>query len=487
MAEGKYTVAVDLGESSVVAVAGCSGVDGSIHIGAVAKRSTCGIKVGRIENIAQINDALSGVVAELESRLNVEIQHAYGGISGEFVRCDHHAESILVAEPNTGVTASDVMALHTLMRGVVAPEDDRILEYLPENYIVDNRADIKNPVGAFGHSLSSNFIFTLCDKEAIKRLNLAFIQSGISMKSCFANSVVAAEAVLTAEERESGVAVVDLGEGVTNVAIYSRGVLRYMVSIPIGGAAINHDICSLMIKESNVESIKRENGCAIAALADEGSVQVAGRTTRDNKSIPIYNIAVAIESRLTDIIVFVLREIRDAGYENRLPYGIVLTGGGANMRSIEELFRRETALDVRIATPEEHIDDDSVELVNMPDYSTVIGILMRGIALDAKDPNRSCTVSVVSEVAPEPEPAPEEEVELDVVDVVASEEEPAAEGVTQATLDLDGEEYEEDDGDEEEEESPNRRRGGGGSLFGFIKNISDKVNNIFTSSGDTEL
>ncbi len=399
----RYTIAIDLGEKSVIAIAGSSDSQGELQIAAVVTRQTKGLKAGRIENIAQVNEALSGAIAELETRLNVKIQQAYGGISGEYVRCERHSEQVVVSEPNNGVGAADVGALHALMRNVEAPEIDTIIEYTPQNYIVDTNDEVRSPVGTFGRTLSSTFNFVLCEKEALKRLNLAFKQSGITLKRCFPNAIASAETVLSSDEMEAGVAVVDMGEGMTNIAIYHRGVLRYLASIPIGGSAINADMRSLMIHESRIEELKCNCGGAVAELTSRESIDVLGRTSRDNRSIPIYNIAVAIQERVTDIIIFVHREIRDAGFIGRLPYGVVLTGGGAKLKNIDELFRRNLDIDVRIAHVEDGVGEESLSIVSSPEFATVVGILKRGVEMDDRGVGKSCIV----EEEPEPEPQPE--------------------------------------------------------------------------------
>ncbi len=351
----KYTIAIDLGERSVIAIAGVSNSDGEIRVAAMATRETRGVRAGRIENIAQVTEALSCVIAELETKLNVKIQQAYGGISGEYVRNERHSETIAVTDQNSGVSSVDVGALHSLMRNVLPPEADSILEYTPQNYVVDNKQEERSPVGTFGHTLSSTFNFILCENEALKRLSHAFKQSGINLKRCFPNAVAAAEAVLTTDEMEAGVAVVDMGEGMTNLSIFYRGTLRYIASIPIGGSALNTDLRSLMIQEKSIEGIKCKHGVALTDFAESGSIMVEGRTKRETKSIPLHNIAVAIQERLTDITIFIHREIRDAGFNHRLPYGIVLTGGGANLLHIEELFRRNLEVEVRIGNPDESV------------------------------------------------------------------------------------------------------------------------------------
>lgn len=247
-------------------------------------------------------------------------------------------------------------------------------------------------MGTFGHTISSTFNFILCENEALKRLGHAFKQSGIMMKRCFPNAVTAAEAVLTADEMEAGVAVVDLGEGMTNVSIFYKGVLRYIASIPIGGSALNTDIRSLMIQEKSIERVKCEHGVAVAELAAPGEITVDGRTAREKRNILLHNLGVAIQERMTDITIFVHREIRDAGFNNRLPYGVVLTGGGANLREVDELFRRNLDVEVRIGDPSEGVTDEASEIVSRPEYATVIGILKRGVEMDMKGVGRPCTV-----------------------------------------------------------------------------------------------
>ncbi len=507
MARKRYSIAIDLGESSVTVMAGYRGVDGLIEIAAIARRKTQGLKAGRIENIAQINGALSGAIAEIESKLEVKVCQAYGGISGEFVRCERHTETVIVEEPSSGVSAPDVVALHNLMRDVLAPSNDTILESAPQNYMVDGRREVKDPVGSFCRSLSSSFNFTLCDREALKRLSLAFMQAGISLKRCFANSVVAAEAVVSSDEREVGVAVVDLGEGVTNIAIYSKGAMRYMASIPIGGSAINRDLRSMMVHEKNVEPIKLKYGCAIADHSEPGSITIEGRTARERHNIPIYNIAVAIEQRLTDIAIFVQREIRDAGFEGRLPYGIVLCGGGANIPHIDDLFRHNLALEVRVATPENMLSLGSLSKVSAPEYATVIGLLRRAIELDEKGVGKSCTRDLNDtddeEQNAENDPQSEETQGEDLQSAPESESqtpEPERDhGATQSELDLTDEEVDEDDeGDEDDEDGQDeydeeeeddepekrpksKRRKKSSSPFSFFTSLADKVNKMFSS------
>ncbi len=480
----KYTIAIDLGEQNVIAMAGSTDDEGQLQIAAIATRVTRGVRSGRIENIAQVNEALSSVIAELEKRLNVKIQQAYGGISGEYVRLERHSEMVAVSEPNNGVSTVDVGALHSLMRNVQAPEMDSIMEYSPQNYVVDSKQEERSPVGTFGRTLSSTFNFVLCENEALKRLGSAFKQSGINLKRCFPNAVVAAESVLMADEMEAGVAVVDLGQGMTNVSIFYKGVLRYIASIPIGGSALNTDIRSLMIQEKSIEEIKCRHGVAVAEHADPGTINVEGRTSRETKVIPLHNLAVAIQERLTDITIFVHREIRDAGFNHRLPYGIVLTGGGANLRDVDELFRRNLEVEVRIGNPDESVGPESLSLVSQPEYATVVGILKRGVEIDSKGVGRPCTVDEESEE--ESEFKRKLEMQLKDPEASAADQDSKESGlrgsrdenVVQSELDL---------SDELEAKETKKKRSKEPKKSAW-SNFLDKVNDMFSGSeGDTKL
>lgn len=176
-------------------------------------------------------------------------------------------------------------------------------------------------------------------------------------------------------------AVVDIGGGVTDVAVYYRGVPRYVATIPMGASAINRDIRSQSIPEKHVESLKCKYGSAVAELAPEDKlIRVSGRTAREAKDILLRNLATVIEARATDIVEFVQQEIRDSRYAERLAYGIVLTGGSARLKDIDELFRRVTGMDVRIASAETGISEDSREAVANPAFATVVGLLLKGPA-----------------------------------------------------------------------------------------------------------
>ncbi len=471
-----YTIAIDLGQSSVVVAAGYKDERGALQIAAISTHRADGVKAGRIENIAQVNIALSKGIAEIEKMLNVKLQQAYGGVSGELVVAHQHNESINVEEPDNGVSMVDISTLYSLMERVRPSERDALLESMPQNYVIDKKREVSSAVGAFGRVLSSTFNFITCEKESLSRISRAYTQAGITLKRCFANSVVAAEAVLTYDEKDGGVAVVDLGDGMTNVSIYNRGTLRYLGSIPVGTSAINSDLKSLMIQERDIERLKCEHGVAMADKV-EGCISVVGRTNRDSRQLPLYNLATVIESRMMDIIELVKREIRDSGYAERLPYGVVLTGGGANLKLVDDLFERELGLSARVATPEEEIGVETLSKVQAPEYATIVGLLRRGVEADDKGVGKSCTVEVQVE-----EPSVTESAEAANTPYLSTsyQSQLSQKGVKSP---LTHEPLPEEESVEPEETSP---EDSDSILPPFLRKVSGKINTLLSNQGKRE-
>ena len=379
MERKNYTVAVDLGSSNVVVAVGEKAAEGQMEVASIVSKPVEGVNAGKIENIELVSRAIREAMSEAEEQLGIRITEAYAGISGDFVRCARHTDHVFVYDPQNGVNQKDVDALFDRMRNVQAPDDETIMERVPQNYVVDDNQEVKNPVGSFGKKLSSTFNFILCLRTPMQRLDMALKRLGIKMLGVTSNAIATAEAVLLPDEKEEGVAVVDIGGGVTDVAVYYRNVVRYIATIPMGAMAINRDIRTMSVPEKHVESLKQKYGSAVADLAPEDKlIRVNGRTAREAKDILLRNLATVIEARATDSAEFVLQEIRDSGYAGKLAYGIVLTGGSAKLKDVDELFRRVTGMDVRIASAETGVAEESREKVVDPAYATAVGILLKG-------------------------------------------------------------------------------------------------------------
>lgn len=484
MEKKNYTVAVDLGTSSVVVAVGEKNAEGAVDIVSIASKPVEGVNAGRIENIELVSQAIKEAVSEVETQLGIRITEAYAGISGEFVRCARHKDHVFACDPQNGVNQRDVDALFDRMRNVQAPDDEAIMERVPQNYIVDDNQEVKNPVGSFGKKLTSTFNFILCLKTPMQRLDMALKRLGIRILGVSANALATPEAILSPDEKEEGVAVVDLGAGVTDVTVYYRNVVRYIATIPMGASAINRDIRSMSVPEKHVESLKQKYGSAVAELAPEDKlIRVNGRTTRDAKDILLHNLATVIEARATDIAEYVAEELKDSGYAQKLAFGIVLTGGSAKLKDIDELFRRVTGMDVRIGVPESGISEDTKPKVADPGLATAVGILVKcseqGACAVVETPQeRPGTTPQRGFTPPLPPPTPE----FRHVPPRFAQNNGAQAAVEQPVADSPVV-----DEQDEREENPvieSKRKRDWGSIF---QKTFDKINKSFTAAEDEEI
>lgn len=379
MEKKNYIVAIDLGSHNVTAAAAVRGANGKMVIEAVVREKSEGVSSGAIDNIELAVKSLKTAVDKLQEELNIKVFEAYFGISGEFIRCASHNDWVAVGDYANGVSQSDVDELYARMEKVSAPSDDEvILERIPQNFVVDGNKEVPNAVGAFGKSLSSTFNFILSLRTPIQRLTNAALKLGIKPLAIHINPLVTAETLLETDEKEEGIAVVDMGSDVTDLTIYYNNVVRYVASIPIGSNAINNDIRSLSIPEKWVEKMKVKYGNAVAANVNE-EAGISYNTAKGKKVILQCNLAAAIEARVRDIADLVIEEIKCAGYDRKLPYGIVLTGGGANLEGIADAFTKHTGIDTRIGVPDMVVDEESTEMVDGPEYATIVGLLWNAL------------------------------------------------------------------------------------------------------------
>lgn len=371
-----YIVAIDLGSSDVVVTVGSRGDNGRIAIEAVATRPSKGIVRGEVKNVEQAAQAIKEAVAEVEEKLGITIEEAYTGVSGSHIKCAKHPYYVYVAGKDGEIFEEDVRKLNDSMRGVQAPDGFRLLHIVPQHYLVDDEEEVADPVGMFGKTLGSTFNLIVGDNVILSRLEKALQKVGISQAGLFINALATSEAVTFPDEKDLGVAVVDLGAGTTDVCIFQDGIVRYVGIIPLGSDSINKDIRSYGIMERYVEELKIKYGCAVADMVDgEKLIKVPGRTPSDYKEISFRNLASIIEARLIDIADYVVDEIKASGYEGKLAAGIVLTGGSAQMKEIGRLMEDRTKLEVRIAVPEPLVEEGSREAVADTRFSAAVGLL----------------------------------------------------------------------------------------------------------------
>ena len=384
-----YVIAVDIGSSNVVIAVGTMAEGGVMNIETVVSEPTeGGVSAGMVDNSKSVGMALRRARERAEKDAGITITDAYVGISGKFVRSARYVDHVFVEDVDNCISQRDVNALMERMRNVKAADGEIIMDLFPISYRGDTGVEMKNPVGCYSKQLSSTYNFILCEHMAKDRLRRVFLDAGIKIKGLFANAAVVADSVVSTDEKEEGVVVVDIGGGVTDVAIYYGGVLRHIVSIPIGGSAVNSDIRAYGIPEKVVEKLKTRFGSAVVDLTPDEIIQVRN-SSRSLKPYLRLNVAAVIEARMTDIAEYVWNEIRDAGFAKKLAAGIVLTGGGAALKNVDELFHRVTGQEVRVACAEMGVATESLEKVASPASTLAVSILINGAQMGA------CPVSVV--------------------------------------------------------------------------------------------
>ena len=406
-----YTVAVDLGTTNVVVIVGAKNPDGTLYFRKVVSAPVEGMQAGQIVNIVAVYNSIHGVMSEVEAELGTRVSQVYTGISGRFIRCENYTDHVFAQDSQGGISQQDVDALYARMHGVQAPENEIIIERIPQNFKVDTSfIDGSKLVGAFGRQLSATFQFVLCERTPWERLQMLFDKLGIEVLGIYPTMLSIVDSVASPEEREEGVAVVNLGGDKTDLAVIHGNTLRYISSVPIGGAAINGDIHSMGIPRSVVEMMKRQYGSAIADKTAHKQLTIPGRRPHGGAgTIHDDVLATAIEARMLDIIDYVKEELRDSGYDKKLGYGLILAGGGSRLAHVAELFRRETGMDVRLAATDQ-INREKNEPETKPAYATAQGILIRGIrdGRSTLEGNVRSRVETVTESASGASPARQE-------------------------------------------------------------------------------
>ena len=415
----KYVVAVDIGSSELTIAVGTMVDDGVINIETVVREPiAAGVTAGLIDNSQTVAEALRKARERAEDEVGVAITDAYVSISGKFVRCARYTDHVFVEDKDNCISPRDLAALRERMCNVKATDGETIMDFFPLCYKSDIGTELKNPVGCYSKQLSATYNFILCDNTSKDRLRRVFLEVGIKIRDIFAGAAIVADSLVTADEKEDGVAIVDIGSGVTDVSIYRGGVLCYIASIPMGGSAVNADILAYNknIPSKTVENLQCKCGSAVVALASDDIIKVVRTQGRPIKPIPRLNLAAVIEARMTDIVEYVWSEIREAGYAKRLGAGIVLTGGVANLTHLDELFRQKTEQEVRVACAEVGITTESLEKVAAPESTLAISLLLRGATQGA------CPVGHLIRKVQETQPVAEPQV---VVPPVAPTPQPA--------------------------------------------------------------
>ncbi len=387
MKEDNIIVGLDIGTTKICAIAGRKNEFGKLEILGMGKAVSDGVIRGIVTNIDKTVHAIEKAVSQACEQANLDIRVVNVGIAGQHIKSAVHHGSI-TRESNDEITVEDVNRLSNDMYRIVIPPGSEIIHVMPQDYIVDYEDGIRDPVGMSGVKLEADFHIITAQTNAINNINRCIKRAGLEIDNLILEPLASSLAVLSEEEKEAGVCLVDIGGGTTDIAIFYDNIIRHTAVIPFGGNIITSDIkqgCRVM--EHQAEQLKTKFGRAIAEEASPNEiVSIPGLRNRPAKEISVKNLAHVIEARMEEIIEMVHTEIITSGYHKKLAAGIVVTGGGSQLTNLGQLFEYMTGLDARIGYPNEHLGKSKVEAVKSPMYATSVGLVLSGFkALDFRE------------------------------------------------------------------------------------------------------
>ncbi|OYT17431.1 MAG: cell division protein FtsA [Bacteroidetes bacterium 4572_77] len=374
-------VGLDIGTTKIAAIVGKRNEEGKIEILGSGKSESIGVKRGVVSNIENTVQSIQKAISEAEAKSNVQIDYVNVGIAGQHIKSLQHRGNIIRKNTEDEIKQQDVDQLLNDMRNLNMSPGEEIIDVIPQEYIIDKETGIKQPVGMLGNTLEANFHIIIGQTTAAKNIYKCVKKSNLEMSDLILEPIASAKAVLSDEETEAGVALVDIGGGTTDIAIFHDGIIRHTAVIPFGGDVITEDVkegCSIIKKHA--EDLKVKFGSALAQEnKDNEIVAIPGLRGRPPKEITLKNLANIIQARVEEIIDHVFWEIKNSGYENKLIAGIVITGGGAQLKHLVQLTQFITGMDTRIGYPNEHLASDSPEELTSPTYATGIGLVIEGL------------------------------------------------------------------------------------------------------------
>ncbi len=372
--------AIDIGTTKIVTIIGKMNETGRLEILSMAKTESKGVKRGVVQNIEETVAAISRTVEEAELKAGEKLHEVFVGIAGQHIRSIKNRGYINRDSYEDEITKDDIKKLELDMLKIPTEVGEEIIHVIPQNYIVDNETGVKNPVGMSGKRLEANFHIVIAQIASAKNIEKCVNRAGLKVKCLMLEPLASSEAVLTDDEKEAGVVLVDIGGGTTDIAVYYDDIIRHTAVIPFGGNVITKDIkegCAILQRQA--ELVKIQFGSALGEMAeDDKVVSIAGIAGRDPKEISFKSLAYIVQSRMEEILEAITFEIENSGYMDKLSAGMVITGGGAMLRNLPQLVKFKTCMDVRLGYPSEHLAANVPQEINHPMYSTAIGLILKG-------------------------------------------------------------------------------------------------------------
>ena len=379
--ESEIIVGLDIGTTKIACIVGRRNEYGKIEILGYGKAESIGVKRGVVANIENTVQSIRKAVEAAEEKSGVSIKYVNVGIAGQHIKSYQHRGNIMREDPEKEINTNEIDRLNQNMYKLNMSPGEEIIDVIAQEYIIDNEGGVRQPVGMLGKTLEANFHIIIGQTAAAKNIYKCIKKAGLEMVNLILEPIASAEAVLSEEEKEAGVVLVDIGGGTTDLAIFQDNIIRHTAVIPFGGDIVTEDVkegCTIIKKHA--EELKVKFGSALASEnRDDEVVAIPGLRGRSPKEITLKNLAFIIQARMEEIIEHVYFEIKNSGFEKKLIAGIVLTGGGAQLKHIDQLTEFTTGMDTRIGYPNEHLANDVADEMAIPMYATGIGLVIEGI------------------------------------------------------------------------------------------------------------
>jgi cell division protein FtsA len=380
MQQDKIVVGLDIGTTKICALVGRKNEYGKLEILGMGKAVSEGVQRGVVLNIDKTVDAIKRAIRQAEEQSGIDIGVVNVGIAGQHIKSLQHNGSITRPSGDNEITQDDVNRLTADMYRLVTPPGSQIIHVMPQDYKVDFEGGVTDPIGMAGVRLEGNFHIITAQSAAINNINKCVTKAGLAIADLILEPLASSVSVLSDEEKEAGVALIDIGGGTTDLAVFKDGIIRHAAVLPFGGNIITQDIkqgCN--VTPNQAEQLKVKFGKAIAEEAsDYEIVSIPGLPNRPPKEVSLKNLAYIIEARVSEIIELVYAEIYRMGLHEHLSAGIVLTGGGSQLQNLEQLTEYLTGLDTRIGYPNQHLGKGKIEAVKSPMHATGVGLVLAG-------------------------------------------------------------------------------------------------------------
>jgi len=380
--EAPIIVGLDIGTTKIAAIAGRKNEHGKLEILGFGRANSNGVQHGQVLNIDQTIKAIHQALTNCyESNPDLEINEVYVGIAGHHIKSLQTRGDMVRQDSENEIQSWEVDQLIENQRKTFIPAGDQIIDVIPQDFHVDNIQNIKEPCGYNGVKVGANFHIITGDRNAIRNINRAVEKSGLKTKDLVLQPLASASAVMSEIDLEAGVAILDIGGGTSDLAVFYEGILKHTAVIPFGGENITNDIrIGLGVLKSQAEAMKVQFGSALADEAKTNAfITIPGLKGMPAKEISVKNLSQIIQARMSEILDFVSYHLKQVGLDNRsLNGGVILTGGGAQLKHLIQLTEYTTGLNARIGYPNEHLAPNHIEELKKPMYSTCLGLILKG-------------------------------------------------------------------------------------------------------------